>query len=113
MFDAQYLHRNQIVWTPWLQREGDYMEIAAQLIQENGTGSELKVTGYTKTAEADGHGAVLASTPLTITGTGTGQATFSGLQSLVRFKIQNTSTDTSAYILFRILPVSWYDRVKV
>lgn len=120
MFEAQYLFGNNTVYSPWMSRSGDNMVVTVDLIAVNGTGMDVTIEVYQKNSEQTGDGFAFPNegpgslTPETVVEDTAGQqesGTFSGVMELVRYKITAGGTG-SDYVLFRMLPIVWFDDVK-
>jgi len=115
MFQAQLLLGTHTVLGPWMARGGDSMIITLDLVATNGTGTEkLKMEVFTKVKDASGDGtAATLSSPTGIdTNTvGRTQATYNGLNDLVRYKFTAAGTVGISY-LFRALNPVFFDSVK-
>ena len=114
MYEAQYLLGDDDVFTPWLDRQADNMAFAAELIAHNGTDTELEIFPYTKPANVPGPGTAMSLPRLSIEDDGFATTIWSGFNELVRFRIKNgkTSPSDSDYLLFRLLPIAWFDSVS-
>jgi hypothetical protein len=112
MFDAQYVFKDTTVYSPWFEREGDYLIVFGELLQVNGGTSKLEVFMYSKSAMESGDGAVSVSPRLSISSVGSDDREYTDAQDLVRLRIRNPSTTSGDYILYRIIGMIWYDAVK-
>lgn len=116
MFQAQYLFKDNAVWSPWLDRQGDNITISADFIKVNvsATSPALTIQVWTKSRETTGDGSQMTGS-LEINSAGQDSADFSGCNEMVRYKMTVTTTSTNDYdyILFRMLSPVWFDDVAV
>ena len=114
MFQAQYLFYSDTVslFSPWMVRRGDNIQIVAEALAFIGSSPELSVELYTKNSEDPGDGDPLG-TALTITSVGPASKEFSGCDELVRYKYTYSSSSANSYdyALFRMLSPVWFDDV--
>jgi hypothetical protein len=113
MFQAQYLPAlasasNYAVFSPWMQRGGDNVRATVDVIAKNGSAG-ITVSVYHKNSSETGDG--LQSGSSFQSTSGRVSAEFSSLKELVRFKFDPGST-TGEWVMFRMLPVIWFDGVK-
>ena len=116
MFSAQYLPSGATVFSPWFERQGDFLRATADLAQL-GSGAQLVVEVFTKNKEdtSDGTNADSgATTKITLTTatrgtTDWGPSLSPALKELVRYKY----TVTTNWVLFRMLTPVWFNAVKV
>lgn len=116
MFQGQLLNKGSAVYSPWMERGGDYVRVSAELIDLGGSGT-LKVQVFTKNKEDAGNGSdVDASTFITIASAGRdtvewGPGTGSGLKELVRYRISESNNASGDWIMFRMLTPVWFNAV--
>ena len=127
MFEAQLLmadiNNDVEVFSPWFPRGGDNALFTLDLVQsdEAGTASlQLEVKAFTKNLEVPGDGAdSISGTRITVTSSDTRKSetwlstSSSGFDELVRYKfiLSATGDDGAVWVLFRMLPPSWFDSV--
>jgi hypothetical protein len=122
MIDGTLIFQGTTVFSPWFPRGGDFVTVTAELIAKSG--GTLKIELFHKNANDPGDGANVdtAGTPKSITfnnptppvRTSTDwakSATIAGLKELVRYKFTMTGSG-SEWMLFRMLPPVWYDKVE-
>lgn len=122
MFEAQYLFNDDEVYSPWMPRQGDNMIITVELITNNSSSVTIEV--YQKNSEQTGEGFAFPNeddgggTPdpaQTVTESTAGNresGTYTGVMELVRYKIIGGGSSAGDRILFRMLPIVWFDDVK-
>ena len=119
MFEAQTLQGGTTVFSPWVEREGDSVRIALDLVSKAGN-AQIAVTLHTKETDDAGDGNDSGGAGIAATGTvGQSIAAFSTagpspsvtLNDLVRYKFVVTGT-SDAWVLFRMLPAVWFDSVE-
>lgn len=119
MIDATLLFNGTIVYSPWFPRQADMLRVTAECVAVNG--ATLVVKLYTKNNVDVGDGDnVDSGTNITLTAAGDrivaewktvgGQE---GVEQLLRFQFTVTGENPTDWILFRVLPASWFDAVKV
>ena len=109
MFQAQLLMGGNVVYGPWMARGGD--NVRATLEQAANATANITVKLYTKKHDDAGDGTPIASP--TIVGSGAGRTTgeWTGvLNDLVRYQF-TASGSGSNYVLFRMLPLVWFDAI--
>src|SRR5262245_32959942 len=98
------------VYSPWFERRGDNLIATVDLIAINGS-SGISIGVYTKAKNTAGDGTQVGSN-FNQTTAGRNSATFTGgLNELVRFKFSPGAT-AGEWILFRMLPIVWFDTAK-
>ena len=118
MFDAQYLiapSTNFKILGPWMSREGDNAVFAVDLISETLSAGSFKINIRTKAADdaGDGGGAIAVID----IAHGDGPDRYEGevnatLKDLVRYEFEFTSAAVGTWVLFRMLPATWFDSVS-
>ncbi len=117
MYEAQLLRTGSTVYSPWFARGGDSATFRCEVVR-NQNGS-ITVTMVTKNSNETGPGES-ADSGVEIVGTTTQiyAATINGnidgptdvgFKELVRYKFQVTGD--GGYVLFRMLPLVWFDDV--
>ncbi len=112
MFQAQYLFKDNEVYTDWLARQGDTVRLTADLIKKNN--ADLEILAYIKNEEDEGDGApIFGQDRLTMTATGRGVVEWHSLKELVRFRIRCkvTSGFGNEFVALRVLELVWFDAV--
>ena len=124
MFDAQLLFvggdpiTGIKVFSPWMPRRGDHMRATLEVAQI--FGATIKVDVFTKNSEDTGDGtdadSVFATNIVSAAIGRTTQEWFSagtvGLKEMIRYRYTVTGTTTAHWVLFRMLPLVWFDAVK-
>ena len=120
MFDSQLLIAKDTtltIFSPWFPRGGDNAIFSLDVIDVDGTPS-LAVDIFTKNSEDTGEGA-MTGISFSMTGTTAGVTTTrlestktNGMLELVRYQFKLTAGNAGDWILFRMLPTSWYDDVR-
>ncbi|MBK9386022.1 MAG: hypothetical protein IPN34_14520 [Planctomycetes bacterium] len=115
MFEAQLLISKTTVGTkvysPWFPRQSDNATFQVEVVQRSDNAT-LKVEAVHKNSEDTGNGTevtpaiVAAATAVDIY-----SAEITALKEMVRFKFTVTGT-TGEWVLFRMLPTSWYAAVN-
>jgi len=113
MFEAQYLFSGGTVLGPWMSRQADNMIMHLDLVKSSSTAStDLKVEIITKNSETAGD----PTTPLTDKIDTSFEAVTSKeikgeVLELLRYKFTASGTADDDYVLFRMLPITWFDTV--
>lgn len=118
MFEGQYLFSDDVggisVYSPWFARGGDNAEFTVDIIQA--TGAKLDIAVLTKKSEdaGDGGSTIASQTNINTAGRTTISST-AGAEELVRYRFtcKADTTDVLGYVLFRMLPIVWWNAVKV
>lgn len=115
MFQAQYLPGGTTIYSPWFPRGGDYMVATVEVAAADAAGTVLTVQVLSKDKSDFGDGLALTTPTFTQTGAGRTSVTFggttaaAGMKDLVRFSF---SCPSAKWVLFRMLPPSWFDAIK-
>lgn len=117
MFQGQILNSGSSVYSPWMDRGGDFLRATVEVI-DLGASGKLRVQVYTKNKSDTTNGAeVNSGTKIELTSAGRaveewGPGTGIGLKELVRYKFTNyETTNTAAWVLFRTLSPLWFNAV--
>ncbi len=117
MFQGQILNSGSAVYSPWMERAGDYLRATVDLI-DLGASGKLRVQVFSKNKSDTTNGTeVNAGTKIELTAASRateewGPSTGTGLKELVRYKLTNyETTNTDAWVLFRMLAPLWFNAV--
>ncbi len=109
MFEAQYLFKGDVIFSPWMSRSGDNLLINVEVAALDGTDAGLDTEVYMKNSEDTGDG-TLKGTALAITAVGRDSKEFLGMEELVRYKFElPTAATDGSRVLFRMLSPVWFD----
>lgn len=131
MFDSQTMQIQGTtatdLFSPWFPRGGDYGIFTMEMTSKGASAGTLTLTArlYHKNAAETGDGTEVpgAISSLALSSTGrtffdykNGGGTtpfFQGFKELVRYKFSLTGSGTTntSWVTFRMLPVTWYDKV--
>ena len=119
MFDAQMLINPSAsgltIYGPWMPRGGDNATLGIDLVAESMTAGGFRIRVATKASEDAGDGVAISTEKTIAHGDGADQYTWevSGqMKDLVRYEFAFVnSANAGAWVLFRMLPISWFDSV--
>jgi len=113
MFEAQYLFKDSLVFSPWFDRGGDTMRFTADVVSMTAD-ARLRVQTYTKSAEDFGDGDLVNTFTTTAGALGRYADEASGLKDLVRYRFRTLKTggNRGDRVLFRMLTTIWIDHVE-
>lgn len=121
MFDAQLLlstGTNYSVYGPWMSRGGDNVTYGIDMVKQTMSAGSFDIQLVTKAAEDAGDGTPITSPASTIvyeydeTLVRLLLEVSGGMKELVRYKFTFTGVTTAdQWVLFRMLPPSWFDSV--
>jgi len=114
MFQAQCLFKDNIVWSPWIPRKADNVQIFVDLGDKRGTAPSLKVQVWTKSKDTAGAGDQITG-DLDISSVGQLGREYTSCNELIRYKFTASSPSGNDYdyVLFRMLSPIWFDDVAV
>lgn len=112
-----------VLFSPWYPRGGDHATHTLEVVHI--TGGTIKIEAFHKKAEDSGDGTQMGSggTNDKIERTSAGRSslefndssvptTFYPYMEIWRYRITFTPTSGTQSVLYRMLPVSWYDAMK-
>ena len=115
MFDAQVIISDGTavkLFSPWFPRGGDYVRVLVDVttILDTGGGTpQLDIDLFHKNADDEGDGIANGSA---ITMNAAGRNTikeWTAIKELVRFRFTFDTSGSLAWVIFRMLPPSWFD----
>jgi hypothetical protein len=120
MFDAQVLIATGTaysVYGPWMPRGGDGITMAIDVVTDNFSSGDITVDLVTKKSEEAGNGTAISGQTLTGTTGAVTEKTVAPnatqyLEDLVRYKFTVPAATAGNFVIFRMLPASWFDAVK-
>lgn len=116
-FRAVVIHDGTEVFSPWTERQGDYLRATLDVIRGN-LGTALEVRLFSKNKNETGDGSeVDASTFISATAIGRttiewGSDTGTGLKELVRYWFSCGGSVGATWMVFRMLSPVWFDAIR-
>ena len=110
MFEAQYLFKDDAVYSPWMAREGDTVRGSFDVVELSGVNLEIELVEKNREDTGDG---IARAQKITATTTGIHDRGWGAVKELVRFRFKAAGgSNNYDYALFRSLTSIWFDSVK-
>lgn len=119
MFEAQYLFKDNLVFSPWMERQGDLVQISGELVDATVAGAEttrVRVQVFTKNREEPGPGTQVGGNLFLQYVGKSDWMEYSDLKELVRYRFRcnngNGAASPDDHALFRMFKPLWFDEVE-